>query len=205
MDPTMGTAARILSAAGLQLPDTPAPLCDPAAVRAARSILGGAPAGADDEAWVKTLMRWASPDGAPRPRSLAREAGAAAPPPCRPGAIRFATAWEPLRLFSAAAATRKGWAVSGAPAAARIGASAGAGPVVLYAEEAARLSATVNHTDTGSQDVIVLPFDGFSESGAWNDGGIVWADPIQVIIDCFGLNACVRQAEALTTDWERAA
>lgn len=50
--------------------------------------------------------------------------------------------------------------------------------------------------------MILLPFDGVGEAGAWNDEGIVWADPIQIILDCFGIGEAIGQADELTGEWE---
>ncbi len=199
LDPTLGMAERILAAAGLQIP-TPEPLCDASALSAARAILGGTdPA---DPAMAETLTRWASPDGEPHPRQLAMEAAVAAPPRLRPRAVTTTSDWGFLRIASAAAATRKGWAASGAPAAARIGASEQEGPVVLYVEEPNRLAGMISRPGASAVDVIVLPFDGIGEKDAWNDDGVVWADPLQVILDCYGMPETASLADELTKDWE---
>ncbi|MET3919862.1 helix-turn-helix domain-containing protein [Arthrobacter sp. UYEF20] len=203
VDPTLGMASRILAAAGLQIPSRPEPLCNTDALQAARSIIGGVTDEPPAEAGMaSTLMRWASPDGRPRPRTLAREAGAAAPPRLRPGAVITTSDWNFLRICSAAAATRKGWAVSGAPAAARIGAAGQAGPLVLYVEEPFRVSSIITRPGPSAVDVILLPFDGSSESSSWNDEGVVWADPIQIILDCYGMDSTAASAEELTREWE---
>lgn len=202
IDPTLGMAARILAAAGLQLPSRTEPLCDVRALRAARTILeDGTSYPPADEVMIETLVRWASPDGTPRPRSLAREAGAAAPPPLRPGAMVITSDWNFLRICSAVAATRKGWAASGAPAAARIGAQEKPVPIILYVENPARVASIINRPGSAAVEVLLLPLDGASEGGAWNDEGIVWADPIQIILDCYGMPATHDLAEELTKDW----
>lgn len=201
IDPTLGMATRILAAAGLQLPAHPEPLSDITALKAARRILdedGGIGAPEMEE----TLIRWASPDGKPHPRQLAREAAAAAPPLLRPGVLTATSDWGFLRICSAAAATRKGWAVSGAPAAGRIGAPAQDGPLILYVEEPSRVASIIGHPGSSAVDVILLPFDGGSESGAWNDEGVVWADPLQIILDCYGMPETASLADELTKDWE---
>jgi transcriptional regulator with XRE-family HTH domain len=203
VDPTLGMAHRILAAAGLQLPARSEPLCDVRALHAARTVLDeGTAYPPADESMVETLMRWASPDDIPRPRSLAREAGSAAPPLLRPGVIQIYSDWNFLRICSAASATRRGWAVSGAPAAARIGAPELPGPIVLYVEEPERVSSILSRPGSAPVEIVLLPFDGISESGAWNDEGIVWADPIQIILDCYGMPGTHGLAEDLTKDWE---
>ncbi|WP_427006354.1 helix-turn-helix domain-containing protein [Pseudarthrobacter sp. H2] len=203
-DPTLGMVTRILAAAGLQLPAATEPLCDPEALRAARSIIGGVTATAPDHSGMAgTLMRWASPDGSPQPRKLAREAGAAAPPRFRPGVTQATSDWNFLRICSTVSATRKGWAVSGAPAATRIGATeVPGGPIILYVEEPRRVATLINRPGAAAADIIVLPFDGHSEAGAWNDEGVIWADPIQIILDCYGMAETAAQAVELTKDWE---
>jgi transcriptional regulator with XRE-family HTH domain len=202
IDPTLGMATRILAAAGLQLPSRTEPLCDVRALHAARTILESSTSNSPaEEVMIETLMRWASPDGTPRPRSLAREAGASAPPPLRPGALGITSDWNFLRICSAVAATRKGWAASGAPAAARIGAQEKAGPTILYVENPARVASIINRPGPAAVEVLLLPLDGTSEGGAWNDEGMVWADPIQIILDCYGMPATYDLAEELTKDW----
>ncbi|OOP65302.1 hypothetical protein BMF89_00180 [Arthrobacter sp. SRS-W-1-2016] len=209
VDPTLGMASRILAATGLQIPSRSEPLCDVTALRAARAILDDSIAepGPDEEMtavkeMATALMRWASPDGRPRPRSLVREAAAAAPPLLRPGAVTVASDWGFLRICSAVAATRKGWAASGGPAAARIGAPEQTGPLILYVEEPLRVASIINRPGAAAVEVLLLPFDGTSESGAWNDEGVVWADPIQIILDCYGMPSTVRMADELTKEWQ---
>ncbi|MEV7606891.1 helix-turn-helix domain-containing protein [Paenarthrobacter sp. NPDC089322] len=202
VDPTLGMAARILAAAGLQFTPRLEPLSDPQALRSARAILDSTFTPKADPESLATLKRWASKDGSPRPRSLAKEAGLAAPPGSRPGALTSTTDWNFLRLCSAVAATRKGWAVSGSPAATRIGAQEIAGPVILYVEEPERIRSIISRSGVTGQEVILLPLDETSEAGVWKDEGIVWADPIQVILDCYGMPETRQQAEELTQDWE---
>ena len=202
MDPTLGMASRILAAADFQFVPRLEPLCDPRILTSARSVLDDKfPLAADAETSA-TLKRWSTRDGSPKPRSLAREAGEAAPPLCRPGVTTVRTDWTFLRICSAVAATRKRWAVSGAPAAARIGADGSRGPIVLYVEEPERIRTVIGQPAASAQYVILIPLDGTSEAGAWNDQGIVWADPIQVILDCYGMPETQPQAEQLTADWE---
>lgn len=202
LDPTLGMASRILAAAGLQIPAAPAPLCYPAALRAARAVLNGDLDPADDAGTAGTLQRWASPDGTPRPRELAREAGAAAPPHLRQGVVTVSSDWGFLRLCSAAAATRKGWAASGAPAATRIGAAEQPGPVILYVEEPLRVAPIIGRPGASAVEVLLLPFDGASETGAWAEDGLVWADPIQIILDCYGMASTKALADQLTESWD---
>ncbi len=204
IDPSLGTAERILYAAGLQLPAQGTPLCDLDAIRAARAILSDMPVTEETAAWADTLRRWSSPMGEPNPRGLARDAGRAAPPRLRVGAITIRTEWNLLRVFSAAAATREGWAVSGAPAAARIGAYEIPAPAILYSEHPKKLSSIIRPDGAGSTEVVLLPFDGYSEAGALNDEGIVWADPLQIIMDCYGMPETTGLAEELTAPWEAA-
>lgn len=204
VDPTLGMAARILAAAGLQLPRRAEPLCDIDALHAARRILDGTTSDpAADGGLAGTLMRWASPDEEPHPRALAREAATAAPPLLRPAVVTTTSDWNFLRICSAAAATRKGWAVSGAPAATRIGAAEQNGPLILYVEEPGRVASIISRPGASAVDVILLPFDGTSENGAWNDEGVVWADPIQIILDCYGIPETATMADELTSDWEQ--
>ena len=204
VDPTIGMATRILAAVGLQFIPRLEPLCVPHALKSARAILDDAFAPPADAETSSTLKRWASRDGSARPRSLAREAGMAAPPRCRPGVVTASSDWGLLRICSAAAATRKGWAVSGAPAAARIGAHQTHGPTILYVEEPRRIGNIISQPGATAQDVILLPLDESIQAGAWNDEGIVWVDPIQVILDCYGMPETREQAEELTQDWEEA-
>ncbi len=203
IDPTLGTARKILAAAGLQLPAFPEPLCDPTLIRAARSILSEQPFLAEDSEKVEELMRWSSRDGAPNPRGLAREAGRSAPAPLRPGSITVRTDWSTLRVFSTIAATRSGWAASGSSAAAAIGAEETSGPTLIYAENQRAATRVVEDHSAGSHQFILLPFDGFSENGAWHRGGITWADPLQIIMDCYGMEETVSQAEQLTSTWQQ--
>lgn len=202
VDPTYGMAARILAATGLQMPARAEPLCDMKVIAAARRILGG-DTEIPESGMEETLIRWASPDGQPHPRQLAREAAVAAPPRRREGVVTTTSDWGFLRICSAAAATRKGWAASGAPAAARIGAPEQAGPVILYAEDPARVASIVGRPGASAVEVIVLPFDGASESGAWSEDGLVWADPLQVILDCYGMPETADLADELTKGWNQ--
>lgn len=202
VDPTLGTAERILAAAGHQFTPSLQPLCDPALLRSARAILDESGAPEATNATAETVMRWASPDGTPHPRALAREAGAAAPPARRPGMVDVASGWNFLRMCSTVAATREPWAVSGAPAAQRIGAEAAAGPVIFYVPNPLRIASLFAPGPARTQQVFLLPFDGHSEEGLWSSDGIVWADPLQVILDCYGMPETKNMAEELTAHWE---
>lgn len=201
-DPTLGTAERILAAAGLQFTPALQPLCDTELLWSARAILDESETPASREGSAATVMRWASPDGTPRPRSLAREAGAAAPPARRPGMVEVTTGWNFLRMCSTVAATREPWAVSGAPAAHRIGAGAAAGPVIFYVPNPLRAASLFTPGPARTQQIFLLPFDGHSEEGLWSSEGIVWADPLQVIMDCYGMPETESMAEELTAHWE---
>ncbi|MFE4195867.1 helix-turn-helix domain-containing protein [Paenarthrobacter sp. NPDC056912] len=202
VDPTLGMATRILAATGLQFIPRLEPLCIPDAIGAARAVLDDTFTPGANAAMFSALKRWASRDGSPQPRSLAREAGIAAPPTRRPGALLATSEWSFLRICSAVAATRKRWAVSGAPAAARIGAHESTGPIILYVEEPERIRHIINKPQPGARDVILLPLDETSQAGAWNDENVVWADPLQIILDCYGIPDTREQADELTRDWE---
>ncbi len=200
IDPTLTMASRVLAALNLQMPSPAEPLCMPELITAARSILGGQKNQPAPEA-AELLMRWVKPDGNPHPRELAREAGAGANPRLRPGVMRITSNWSFLRVCSAVSATRNRWAASGAPAAVRIGADSTGGPVIIYSENPGQAAASITSARSGAE-VIVLPMNSTTESGIWHEEGIVWVDPIQVILDCFGMPETMRQAEQLTRDWE---
>ena len=200
VDPTMGTIEAMLASAGLQLA-TPSRLCDPAAIAVARTIIDSNGERGIDEPWGKTLIRWASPDGIPNPKGLAKAAGQAAPLRDRPGAILISTEWAALRILSTISATRTKWASSGRAGAHQIGAPSPVGPEVVYVDDLHTAEFALSQSPRGDNEVLLLPFDGSSEKGAWSSSGIVWVDPLQIIMDCFSDPELSPAAVKLTEGW----
>lgn len=177
LDPTLGTATRLLHALGRQFPDELPVLCDSDATRTARRLIMGE---AVDNYWATTLNRWAETIS-----DLVRDAGRSAPMVYRPEAVTVRTSWTPLRVYGAVQATGAGWVASGWTAGVAYGGEESPhSPLVIYVEGGPETMGLALPDDPdGVREVYVLPFDGVSEQEAQTSDGIVWADPYQVALD----------------------
>ena len=180
LDPTLTVASSLLAAMGLQFPTHLMPLCDVAALHAGRRQLEGDPV---ESPWEQTLQRWASGGE----ELLAMEAGRAAPTRLRPEVVVVRTNWNVLRVLGAVAASGQEWAVSGWPAAMEPTAGMKGLPFPLYvAGGYGSLGLALPDQGQGDVEIHVLPFDSVSESGRYQEDGIWWAAPEQVLLDLFG-------------------
>ena len=198
VSPTEDTVARLLSAAGFDWDVSLKRRSDPTAIAAARRLLDPAfPKGIGTGDWIQ---QWSTigavrPDGTVRsPSETCRRAGLAASLTARPGAV----AWRATPDRSAADAAKRASstkdriALTGGVAANRLRPSADAPWLTLYSDNPATFGEQFQWTRSDSGDgapVLVIPFDPTSRLGVWTDtDGTCWADPWQVIIDCYAGN-----------------
>ncbi len=177
LDPTIGTATRLINALGYQFPSQMPRLCDTRAVHAARSLIMEEQA---EGYWVETLDRWACTIS-----DLVLTAGQAAPILQRPETVSIRTSWSPLRIFGAVSAAGTRYVASGWAAAVAYGVpDATQNPLVIYVDGgAAALGLALTNDPNGGREVCILPFDGVSEQGAQVSDGVSWADSYQVVLD----------------------
>lgn len=195
VDPSFGTLERILRAAGFCLP-TIEQVSDPAAVAAARGVLEddskllGYPGA---RAWV---ARWtaagfiAEKGDASDPAALAFRAGMAAPLAVRPGIRSYVRVGSWADIAKRISETGRRWAATGGTAANRIVRSADAYWPVFYVDDPEGVAAQTGFEPSfgGGQPVFsLIPFDGVADIGTEETpDGLVWAAPLQVLIDCYG-------------------
>jgi len=129
--------------------------------------------------------------------------------PLRPNVRAYRLGLNWVATASRIDATKTKWASTGAKAAQRLGASGeGVSPAIFYVENidlAERVLKAQPIERGDSCDTLLIPFDGFSEVGAWRDNdGLWWADPMQVVIDCYGMNDdSISMADQIADEWDR--
>jgi len=214
MQPTVEMVERLVNAAGFEFEVTLKPKSDPVAVAAARTLLE--PGFKATFAYDVTgyLEQWAriglidKTGAVTSMRDLAFRAAQSARLAARPG-IRYyerTKTWiEAGRAFNEA---NLEWANTGDSAANRLISFADQIWPVFYVEDvdtAAFAAGLVERNGTYGPSISLIPFDGFSESGRWEDDDGMWfADSVQVLIDCYaGTTRMPEQADALADMWDR--
>jgi len=199
--PSVDMVRRLVTAAGFDLDMSVRPRVDMAAVRTARAFLDPATGLEPDPVVVE---RWTAigvlrADGTVRdPAEIAFRAGVASMLAARPGA----QSWEAASLPSANAGAdrlavarlRSSWAVTGGVAANRLLPTTDAPWLVVYTSQPGKVAAALDAEPCTADavegvPVLTLPFDLTTEIGVWRDDtGRRWADPLQVVIDCYAGN-----------------
>lgn len=213
LKPTVDVVERLIDAAGFEFKVDLRPKSDPTAVAAARSVLSDTDFPQLDAvtAW---LSKWdragliSSNGEAKSPRELAYRAARSSKLAYRPGIKYFerTIGWSDLgALFNDAGIN---WANTGDSAANRLYMYADQIWPVFYVEDvdAAALAGELTPLKGGyGRSISLIPFDGYSEQGRWQDDDAMWfADPIQVLIDCYaGTTRMPEQAEQLADMWDR--
>lgn len=221
IDPTLGMLDRLLRAAGYVPNIELARGSDPIVAACARVILTGQEFEALNNTEISSRLdqvakswiaqRFLNPDRtlSAAPRELAREAGRRSELPLRPNVRAYRLGLNWVATASRIDATKTKWASTGAKAAQRLGASGeGVSPAIFYVENidlAERVLKAQPIERGDSCDTLLIPFDGFSEVGAWRDNdGLWWADPMQVVIDCYGMNDdSISMADQIADEWDR--
>lgn len=212
MKPTVEMFERLVGAAGFELETTLKPKSDPLAVAAARSLIEQ-DAPKVDTGYIRQWMRLGLVDAdgqVKSERELAYRAAQSARLAARPGMRNFerTMTWtEAGRAFNAAGIE---WANTGDSAANRLLPFADQIWPVFYVADvdaAATVAGLVERVGTYGPSISLMPFDGYSEAGRWQDDDGMWfADPIQVLIDCYaGTTRMPEQADALADAWDVAA
>jgi transcriptional regulator with XRE-family HTH domain len=195
MVPTVAMLDRLLGAAGYRLESRLVSICDVAALAAFRSLIEPSIGLAQYPGVPPWIERWrragfVDVDGAVgQPARLAELAGMSAALVDRPGLLRCV---QPSTWVDAAARLRTSglrWAATGGVAANRLVPSADAPWFVFYVDDpvAAAASTGFERTNERGPKMALLPFAGGADVGLQCDAdGNWWADPIQVLLDCFG-------------------
>lgn len=214
MKPTVEMVQRLMEAAGYLLDFTVTAKSDPSAIAAARSVLCGdktlalfGDAARYIEKWTRMGLLDAEGD-AVSVREVAYRAARSARLADRPGIRYFerSATWTGLGARLNAAGIE--WMNTGDSAANRLYPYADQIWPVFYvgdAEAAAVALGLVERIGTYGPSISLVPFDGVSEIGRWQDGDGMWfADRFQVLIDCYaGTTRMPEQADALIEMWTR--
>lgn len=199
VSPSTDMVERLIGAAGFTVDARLVAVADPAAVRTARAVLEGDayPYPADD-AWLSRWRRTGLLREGDRPRSVAELLYAAGAASRLTGRARATTWRAPTpsadEVIDAAVArlSPRGCVVTGGAAANRLVSSADARWVVLYADITAQIAAELGWEPSDGavarNETFVTVMDPMPEyvAGSWSDDGTRrWAEPIQVVIDCY--------------------
>ena len=216
MIPTVEMFDKLLAAAGARQPVTVEQLSDPAAISAVRALLDPATDLAKNvrvSTWLDRfrLLGWAAGDEPTiAARELAERAAQFARLVRRPG-IRFFARDERRWVEYADALNRSGvkWAATGVQAANRLGVTGDTVWPVFYVSELESASdyLQLNEFRAPGLQVSLIPFDGMSEVGSYEDDlGLWWAAPLQVLMDCYSGNGRMPDvADSLAELWDRQA
>lgn len=199
VDPSVGTLAEIALACGFTLSLATAPLSDHHAAAAARAMLEDGykpPEDSDIAMWQQRLVRWAGGDN---PIEIVQAAAQASSPLRREQALLFSGEETLGRLASAGDAAGGRWAISGA-AGLDPGSPVAPAVTVLWCDDPLRVSnmlanSALRTTRQASRATVAvlagepeLFFDSFSV------GGLRFAAPIQIILDCIAQGGAVARA-----------
>jgi transcriptional regulator with XRE-family HTH domain len=207
-------ALRLLAANDLG-PDMK-PVSAPTGIAAARRMLGDAVAEQPDFAgWLRRwrLLRLVDDAGQVRDvRSLAFRAGRSALLANRSGSVSVARRLSWLQVGDRLSSGGVEWANTGDSAANRVSLFADQVWPVFYVEDVVRaveaIGSPVMLPGQRGPRTLLVPFDGFSEVGRWQDEngpteGVWYAAPWQVAMDCYaGVQRMLLQAEHLIDLWE---
>lgn len=203
VDPAVGTLTEIAAACGLDMDLTTRPLSSPLAAAAVRSLLEESypsPTSLDVQQWVQRLQRMAAGS---EPLDLVRAAASASSPLHRPSAVLLSGQVTVGRLASAGDASQGQWALSGA-AGLYLPPHADPAPAVtiLWCEDARRtaslLSDAMTPTDRRERaSIAVIAAEPELFTGAFQQGIVRYAAPLQIIVDCLSQGGRVAD-DALT-------
>ena len=205
LDPTITTFERVLAACGYRYGSSLTPLVDPDAMLAARRILepdSGLPATEGSATYAERWERAGllAVDGRPKDRAeIARRAGRLSRLSHRAGARRFGIVeWQ--KVARVLRDNGKEWAMTGGHAAARYTNVANPTWPVFYVDDIDRTAsdAGLSPIETGA-GITLIPIDDITATGVEvTEDGAHWANPWQVVIDCYGGNGRMPdQAESM--------
>lgn len=214
MDPTFTMLSRLLNVAGFELGTNLEPISDVSATAAARSVIDPSSGlrsfpGVDE--WLDRWRRARYLDDDLEPvslESLAYRAGRTNLLTARPGRVNYLRDRRFEQVVKSIAATGGKWAITGSMAANRLVLSASAPWWVFYVEDPKAVGEEAGLVPQGSVmgcPITLLPFDGVADVGLQShDDGWFWADPVQVLLDCYGGNDRMpEQGDALVEFFER--
>ena len=199
VDPSVGTLTEIALACGFTLNLATAPLSERHAAAAARAMLeeGYTPPDGDDVAiWQRRLVRWAGGDD---PVGIVQAAARASSPLHREPAFLFSGEETLVRLASAGDAAGGRWALSGA-AGLDPGSSVAATVTILWCDDPLRVSqmlanSALRATQHASRaSVAVLGGEPELFHDTFSVGGVRFAAPIQIVLDCIAQGGAVAKA-----------
>lgn len=214
MKPTVEMVQCLMDAVGYSLDLVATAKSDPSAIAAARSVLGGDEVLASFGDAAGYLERWARMGlldeigEAVSVGDVAYRAARSARLADRPGIRYFerSATWIDVGVRLNAAGI--GWMNTGDSAANRLYPYADQVWPVFYVEDTVAAATTlglVERVGTYGPSISLIPFDGVSETGRWQDEDGMWfADRFQVLIDCYaGTTRMPEQADALIKMWNR--
>lgn len=201
VDPSFGTLHEIAIACGLQLALTTAPLSDPFAASAARSMLEASYEPPNDPGvgrWRERLLRLA---GGVDPVEIVKAAANASSPLDRRDATLYSGSTTLARLASAGDASGARWAISGA-AGLQLPPDVEIAPTVTilwcedtHAVDQLLVGSGLRRTDrTDHTSVVVAAAEQELFTGAFTHGLVRYAAPIQIAIDSISQPGPVAQA-----------
>ncbi|MET4780646.1 hypothetical protein [Glaciihabitans sp. UYNi722] len=212
-DVTLGTLRELAIAAGLDIALDLVPLSDPEAATGARALLDDtvdtetiSPAAA---AWSERLLRLTADPlhQTNNPLEIITEAGRAAAPLNRYGALLFRGEWSDLKLADAGMASRAQWLLSGMSAlTALTDESLPTGGVgILYSADPPAVARHLVHlrpTRPSTANVVILPLTESVDIDSWQEGPLHFVSPIQAIIDGIGVGGTTAEtAFAIARKW----
>ena len=199
VDPSVGTLSEIAFACGFSLDLATKPVSDGFAAAAARAILEDGyqpPAMPGVMTWQRRLLRWAAADDA---ITIVQAAAKASSPLRREHALLLSGKETLARLASAGDASSGNWALSGA-AGLDPGSSVAPSVTILWCDDQVRVAQLLTnsalrptkHVDRASLAVVPAEPELFYDS--FSVGGVRFAAPIQIIIDCLAQDGPVAEA-----------
>lgn len=205
-DPSISTLVEIAAACNIALDLTGSPLSDADASAAARSLLEDGYEWTDPgvRGWRERLLRRASLE---QPVAIMEEAAAAANPLARTSARLFAGNVPLVQIASAGHATNQGWALSGV-AGLELGLPPEEGEVpgitILWAENASLAAELLPQTAPGvaptasktRATIAVIETGPALFTNSFEDAGIRYCAPIQIMLDCLALPGQASQLAA---------
>lgn len=197
-DVTLGTLRELAIAAGLDIALDLVPLSDPEAAAGARALLDDtvdpdtiSPGAA---AWSERLLRLTADPlrQMNNPLEIVTEAGRAAAPLNRYGALLFRGEWSDLKLADAGMASRATWLLSGMSALTALTdePTPTGGVGILYSADPAAVARYLAHlrpTRPSTANLVILPVTEPVAIDSWQEGPLHLVSPIQAIIDGIGV------------------
>ncbi len=199
VDPAFGTLREIALACGIDLPLRSMPAADPAAAAAARARFerGYVDDSPEVAAWAARLTRYAGED----PVAVTVAAGVASGPLRQERAVLLAGDVTVGRVASAADAAGGRWALSGAaglglPSAWAVLPS----PSILWCHDAGLVERLLTGAglslapDVERTTLALVAADDALFTNAFRHGGIWFASPLQVVLDCTSVGGATAEA-----------